>query len=198
LSGFDLPIHSNIQYGVKGTLVLEEASVIAVVRAGNIDAFADVVDQYQTPIQRYLYRLTGDYELARDLTQDTFIKAYKNILKTNSELALKAWLYRIATNNAWQYYRRKRLISFVPSSGSKKVATTDDFTNEVDQHIEIEKALLKLPQKHRTCLVLHFVEGFKYREIAGFLGISEEAVRKRVARGSQQFRKLYSVRGGVR
>jgi len=57
--------------------------------------------------------------------------------------------------------------------------------------LAIQDALSHVPSEQRTCLVLHFVEGFKYGEIAETLGTSEEAVRKRVARGKQAFRKLY-------
>jgi RNA polymerase sigma-70 factor (ECF subfamily) len=178
---------------------LEEASVIALVRAGNADAFADIVENYQAPIQRYLYRMTGDYELARDLAQDTFIQAYKGILKTNTELSFKAWLYRIATNNALQCHRRKRLVSFLPISTIRKTETpAGDCVKETDQNMAIEEAMRKVPRDQRVCMILHFVEGFKYREIAETLGISEEAVRKRVARGSQEFRRLFSSGGGVR
>ena len=92
---------------------LEESSLVAALRAGDADAFNGIVEHYQTPIFRYLFRLTGDYELARDLAQDTFLQAYKAILKTDAELHLKAWLYRIATNNALQYRRRKRLLAFI-------------------------------------------------------------------------------------
>lgn len=181
------------------TLVLEEASIIASVRAGDRDAFADVVDRYQEAIQRYLLRLTGDYELARDATQDTFIQAYKSILKTDSELSLKAWLYSIAANNARQYHRRKKVLSFVPLSGLKKHdASKVSLEEGADRNMAIEQALLRVPRKLRECLTLHFVEGFKYREIAAVLGISEEAVRKRVARGSREFRRLYGPGGGAR
>jgi RNA polymerase sigma-70 factor (ECF subfamily) len=183
----------------KGTPVLDEVAAIALVRAGNADAFAGIVEHYQAPIQRYLYRLTGDYELAKDLAQDTFVQAYKNILKTDSELSLRAWLYRIAENNAKQHFRRKKMISFLPfSSPEKEESIPGGRAEETEQSMAIEEALLKIPQKQRTCLVLHFVEGFKYREIAEILEISEEAVRKRVARGSREFRKLYSAGGGVR
>ena len=61
----------------------------------------------------------------------------------------------------------------------------------------IQEVLNKIPGKFRVCMVLHFVEGFKYKEIAETIGISEEAVRKRVARGSDEFRKLYGGRGGL-
>ena len=76
---------------------MEEAQVIDMVRAGEVDAFAEIVEHYQAPILRYLYRLTGDYQMAQDLAQDTFLQAYKGILKTKADLSLKAWLYRIAT-----------------------------------------------------------------------------------------------------
>jgi RNA polymerase sigma-70 factor (ECF subfamily) len=182
--------------GMERTLVLDEIATIALVRSGNTDAFAGIVEKYQAPIQRYLYRLTGDYELARDLTQDTFIQAYKSILKTDSELSLRAWLYRIAVNNALQHHRRKKLVSFIPLKKAEKIDSAHP--DEKDRDMAIEEALLKVPEKLRVCIMLHFVEGFKYREIAEILGISEEAVRKRVARGSQKFRKLYSAGGGVR
>lgn len=175
---------------------MEEALVIALVRAGDTDAFAEIVECYQAPIQRYLFRLTGDYELARDLAQDTFIQAYKGILKTNSELSFRAWLYRIATNNAWQHRRRKKLISFIPFNDHLETNTpaNDIKTDSMDEKIAIQEALNKVPEDQRTCLVLHLVEGFKYREIAETMEISEDAVRMRVARGKAAFQMVY--RGG--
>lgn len=178
---------------------MDEAAIVSLVRAGNTDAFAEIVEQYQAPIQRYLYRLTGDHELAKDLAQDTFIQAYKNILKTDSELSFRAWLYRIAMNNALQSHRRKKLISFIPFSGLRTSETAGGGrVDEADRKISIEEALLKVSQQNRVCMVLHFVEGFKYREISEILGISEEAVRKRVFRGSQEFKQFFSIGGGVR
>lgn len=172
---------------------MDEAQVIALIRTGDTDAFAEIIEQYQAPIIRYLYRLTGDYEVAQDLAQDTFLQAYKGILKTKSELSFKAWLYRIATNNALQLRRRKRLLSFIPfaNSGKSDISTIEASSDCVEERIMIKEALLKVPGEQRTCMVLHFVEGLKYREIAEILGISEDAVRKRVARGSQEFRKAY-------
>ena len=172
--------------------MIEEAKVIDSVRAGDVDTFAEIIDHYQMPIIRYLYRLTGDYEMARDLAQDTFLQAYKGILKTSAELSFKAWLYRIATNNALQHRRRKKLLSFIPltSRGEdfQAALSHEDFPEE---NVAVLEALLRIPEEQRTCLVLHFVEGFKYREIADALGCTEEAVRKRVARGKQVFRNVY-------
>jgi RNA polymerase sigma-70 factor (ECF subfamily) len=61
---------------------MDEVAVIGMIRDGTPDAFSVIVDHYQDQIFRYLYRLTGEYQLAQDLTQDTFVKAYEEILKT--------------------------------------------------------------------------------------------------------------------
>ncbi|MFO8010239.1 MAG: RNA polymerase sigma factor [Dehalococcoidia bacterium] len=180
--------------------MVDEALIIALIREGNVDAFGEIVDHYQALIVRYLYRLTGDFTVAQDLTQDTFFQAYRSLSDFNSHISFKAWLYRIATNNARQFYRRKRRISFIPFTdyGREDILLDDTIpvTERVEQQIAIEESLLLVPYDQRKCLVLHFVEGFKYREIAQIEGISEEAVRKRVARGSQKFRKTYQEMPG--
>jgi RNA polymerase sigma factor (sigma-70 family) len=176
---------------------LEEAYVISQVRAGKADAFAEIVTHYEVPILRYLYRLTGDHEVAQDLTQDTFIKAYKGILKTKNDISFRAWLYRIATNNALQFRRRKRLLSFIPFTRSEEmnIPSAEDSAVRTDDRMIIEEVLLKVPQEQRICMVLHFVEGLKYREVAEIVGISEDAVRMRVARGRHAFLKIYNEKG---
>jgi RNA polymerase sigma-70 factor, ECF subfamily len=177
-------------------LLLDEAAAVALVRDGNAEAFSDIVEHYHVPIHRYLYRLTGDYDLTQDLVQDTFIRAYENLIKTNSELSLRAWLYKIAENNARQHYRRKKLVSFIHfSSTDSDHITAGNRADETNRSLAIKEALLKVPYKNRVCIVLHFIEGFKYREIAETLGISKEAVRKRVTRGSLEFRRHYSGEG---
>ncbi len=176
---------------------MEEASIIELVRAGEADAFAEIIGKYQFPIIRYLYRLTGDHEMARDLAQDTFIQAYKGILKTDAEISFRAWLYRIATNNAFQHRRRKKTLSFIPFNLNKHdIPSARDHADCTAEILAINEALLKVPEDQRTCLVLHFVEGFKYREIAETLDCSEEAVRKRVTRGKKMFISLYREGGG--
>lgn len=178
--------------------MLNEAQVIAQVRTGRTDAFGEIVDHYQTPIIRYLLRLTGSHEVAEDLAQDTFLRAYQSILKTDSELSLKAWLYKIATNNVRQYHRRRRLLSFIPliEGGASDAAAMKAPSGGMDEKIAIQEALLKVPRERRECLVLHYVEGLRYRDIADIVGASEEAVRKRVARGSKRFREAYGPRPG--
>lgn len=172
---------------------MDDTKAIASVRAGTADAFNEIVERYQQAIIRYLYRLTGDIDVAQDLAQDTFINAYRSIVKTDAELSLKAWLYRIATNTARQYRRRNKLFSFIPfgKSDQSDIVAPRQSMERVDERLDIEDALLRVPQDQRVCIVLHYVEGLRYREIGDILSISEEAVRKRVARGSREFREAY-------
>ena len=175
---------------------MDEVTAVALVRQGNANAFGHIIGQYHAPIFRYLYHLTGDFELTRGLAQDTFIQAYENMKKTDSGISLKPWLYTIAENNVRRHYRRKKLVTFLhfSDSGSDTVSS-GDWTGKTDRSLAIREAMLKVPYKNRVCMVLHFIEGFKYREIAAMLGISKEAVRKRVTRGSLEFRDHYSGKG---
>jgi len=68
----------------------DEAQMINLIRSGDTDAFTGIVERYQGPIIRYLHRLTGEYEVALDLAQDTFVRAYQGILKTDTKLSLQA------------------------------------------------------------------------------------------------------------
>ncbi len=181
---------------MKGIRLLDSVQVITQaieqVREGKSGAFAEIVEHYQSAIVRYLYRMTGDYETAKDLAQDTFVDAYRGIFKTDSDLSFKAWLYRIATNNALQHNRRRKIVSFISFSDlSEDSPLLKDSCEHSENNVFIRQTLAKIPYDQRICMVLHYIEGFRYREIADILGITKEAVSKRVARGSKQFQVLY-------
>ncbi len=173
--------------------MLEDSRTVTLVKNGDADSFADIIGRYQAPIFRYLYRLTGNYDLALDLRQDTFIQAYKGIRKTDITVSFKSWLYRIATNCALQHLRRKRRILFLPLKEEDTEQHEEDRSGSLDEQMVVRDVLARIPAEQRVCLVLHHVEGLKYREIGEVLGISEEAVRKRVSRGSLEFRRLYTA-----
>jgi len=178
--------------------VVDEALLIQTIRAGNENAFTTVVERYQAPIARYLCRLVGERSLAEDLTQETFVKAYVAILRTNSELALRPWLYQIATNEAKMHFRRRKLIRFLPFLAERHDSPTPPADSSVGERDLVRQVLAQLPEETAALLLLYLVEGFKQHEIGAILGISADAVRKRVARGSEQFRKLYTqLEGGT-
>jgi len=174
----------------------ENVETLARFHEGDMEAFAGIMRQFQSPIIHYLYHLTGDSETARDLAQDTFLQAFKGLPKTTGNLPLKNWLYRIATNNAIGYHRRKAILSFIPWEDNRRPHIEGDTLEQVAEAADVRAALLQLPAKLRICLVLHLIDGFKHREIAYMLGISEDAVRKRVTRAMETFRQIYPSPGG--
>jgi RNA polymerase sigma-70 factor (ECF subfamily) len=178
-------------------MVIDDTLAMGMVRSGTEDAFASIIERYQMPIFRYLYRLTSNYQLAQDLTQDTFVQAYESILKTKAELQLKAWLYKIATNNAYKHFRRKRLVFFIDLDSSEDIPSLSekDDPETIGDRVAMQEALNLVPLNERCCIVLHIVDGLKYKEIAETLGISEDAVRMRVARGKQIIRKHLEIGG---
>src|SRR5438270_12953986 len=90
-----------------------DVQVVESLRARDAQAFRSLIERLQQPIIGYLHRLVGDREVALDLAQDTLLQVYKEIGKTSTDLALDAWIYRIATNYGLQYLNRKRLRNFI-------------------------------------------------------------------------------------
>ena len=173
--------------------VHDEAMLLNAIRAGSENAFAVVVERYQGRIARYLRRLINDKTTAEDLTQETFLSAYAAIRKTDSALALGPWLYKIATNHAYMHFRRQKLRRFLPFLDHPRHGTAPPADSGLDEQDQVRRALAKVPPDYATCLMLHMVEGFKHHEVGAILGISAEAARKRVARGSEMFRRAYAA-----
>jgi len=170
--------------------------IIARAQKGDCVAFAELFELFNRPICTYLTRMVGNDELARDLAQETFLKAWKNLPRLHGELHFRAWLYRIATNVAYSHQRRARLIRWLPWSKDDEeaghvelsVAGPEESVGEAEL---VQQALACLTPQYKACLLLQIVEGFSQREVAEMLGISEKSVGANVCRGREQFRQLY-------
>ena len=174
------------------TLVMEKPQTMDLLRCGDSKAWQNLVLEYQAPLSRYLYNMVRDEELARDLTQDTFLEAYQRIPNTQGEIKLKSWLYRIATNNAIDVLRRRKLVSWLPWTVETPIPKEPrSFEDDLSQRESVRDALNRLPEKYRTILLLHDYQGFRCHEIGEMLNISLDAAKKRLARGREMFRDVY-------
>jgi RNA polymerase sigma-70 factor (ECF subfamily) len=154
-------------------------------------AFDEVVERYQVPLRRFLYGLVQDYELAADLSQETFLSAYRALPRLEGELNLDAWLYTIALNHARGALRRRRILRWVPFvNASHDRAGGTDLASSVAMRDELHQILERLPVDQRACLLLH-ADGFRYAEIARILGCSLGAVKLRIFRGRERCLELY-------
>jgi RNA polymerase sigma-70 factor (ECF subfamily) len=168
-----------------------DARLVARIRAGDDDAFEALVGQYQAPLFRYLRGFVGDAEHARDLVQDTFLRAYRSLGSLEDAGLLRSWLYRIAHNLACSALRRRRLISWLPLLPTHHSSPSPD--RSAIESARVEEALSGIPIEQRAPLLLHLVAGFSYAEIATLLQVTEGAVRMRISRGRAAFRTSYGA-----
>ena len=177
--------------------MVDDATVARAV-AGDADSFRIIVECYEPRIFRFLYGLVRDRELARDLTQETFLSAYSAIGRTGTGLKLAAWLYTIARNHAMSELRRRRLVPWVPlhkprndDEPMEKLTHQDGLAAD-DRALArqaMHDLLAKVDAESRTLLLLT-AEGFTYREIGQMTHLSEAAVRQRVFRARERLRVL--------
>jgi len=155
-------------------------------------AIAQLYDHYQRPILAHLIRLLGHRETAEDLCQETFVKAMRGWPQCDPPANVSAWLYRIATNTAYDHLRRQRRIRFTPLEGAEGApGAVGPLDSRLDEREPVQRALERLPQRYQTTLVLHACAGHTTREIAAALGCTDNAVKTRLFRARARFRKEY-------
>lgn len=169
-------------------------------------AFETLVKERSGEIYGLLYRLTENAEEARDLTQETFLRAFQSIGQFRGESDLRTWIYRIAINqarNRWRWWRRRHRDSTVSIDATETpgnaalIAQLSSGRSSDPEHGAIahereralRKALSSLKRVYREAVVLRDIEGFAYEEIATALDISVGTVKSRLARGRQELRR---------
>ncbi|HWV23413.1 MAG TPA: RNA polymerase sigma factor [Thermomicrobiales bacterium] len=171
---------------------LDDRNLVERARAGDDTAFAVLFEQFHAPILNYLHRMVSDRALAEDLTQDTFVKAYKALPRTQPDLQFKAWLYRIATNTALSHLRRGKIVKFLPFLGDRE--TNDERVDRtVTRQTDIESVLNQLPKHYAAVLLLRHYQGLSLAETAEALEITENAAKLRLFRARKAFAKIYGV-----
>jgi len=157
--------------------------------------FDDLVDRYERRIFNLILRIVGDYDEAADLTQDTFLAAYKAFDGFRSQAAPYTWLYRIAINVCKNRFREKKKWQEVEiESADEAVSIPESATPEaVLQQKElkglIEDAILRLPEDYRIVVVLKEMHSLTYKEIAETTDTSEDVVKTRLARARNMLRQ---------
>ncbi len=148
--------------------------------------------QYEAPICAYLTRLTGDLGRAQELTQETFLRAYRALLKGQRWDNPRAWLYQVASRLATDDYRRRKLLQWLPLwSTDGATPQGESLETQTAERLAVRAALETLPPKYRVPLVLYVYEGLKVAQVAEVLGLSSSAVKMRLSRAREKFRQAY-------
>lgn len=166
---------------------------------GIVEAFQELYSLYGKKILNYIYRMTGSREEAEDLTQDTFIQAYKNIQALKDRSKFQSWLFRIAQNNVYQRYRGKKPIlesldqeESPELSDVQKMAAPSKSPEEslLSDELEdlIREVIQELPEKYREVFVLSAIQKLSYQEISEIVGRSLASVKSDIHRARVEVR----------
>lgn len=166
------------------------------VRLEGANALAAFFEQYSVRITTYLTRMVGDRYQAEDLTQETFLKAYRALTDGRVIERPLPWLYTIATNTALSTLRRRRLLTFLSLQPHYNCADSAGDPESYAEREPVLSALGALSPDQRAVLLLCLHEGLSYQEAGEALGVSSEVIKGRVFRARQAFIKSYRKSAG--
>ncbi len=185
----------------------EEQDLIAELKAGSESAFALLLAQYSHPIYSLIARSLSDPADAADVTQEVFVKVFRNISSFHGEASLRTWIYRIALHEAsnqrrwWSRHKRQELTIDAQHENDEgetfcladALAARDASPYECAARAELGErvvaALRTLPEAFREVVVLREIEGFGYEEIAEMLDVNLGTVKSRLTRGRAALRE---------
>lgn len=169
-------------------------------KEGDDDAFAQLYTIYQHQICAFCYHLMGDHDVADDLTQDTFVKAYRAIARTGNKLNILTWLYRIALNTCLDALRRQQRLRMLPWEGPKhdqlllagRLDEPDHAADVAEDVLAVQRTLDRMGPRNRLGLVLREYEDLSCTEIGEVLGMSRSATKSMLFRARAEFRAVYA------
>jgi len=181
-------------------------------QTGDVEAFGEIFTQTNKRIYNFLLHLSSDKELAADLTQETFIRAFKALKSLKSSDAFVSWLRRIALNLYRDEMKKPRLhtesITENPSEDGEDENVVkqipDETTNPeriaTDKELQnvVREAISTLPEIHRTAVIMHHIEGMEVNEIAKTLKVRKGTVMSRLARARETLRRKLAFYVGDR
>ena len=174
--------------------LIDEHELVLRAQGGDQVAFEMLYERYNDRICRYLTRLVGDDGVGCELAQEVFLKAWEALLSLRDASRFAGWLYRIATNRAYNYQQHAKLLHMIPWEEHRLGAETPIMAGPEQQVEETEllkMALARVSTTYRPCLILYVVEEFSQRQIAELLQIKESSVGKYVSRGKEELRQIY-------
>ncbi|MES2393458.1 MAG: sigma-70 family RNA polymerase sigma factor [Acidobacteriota bacterium] len=185
----------------------DEQTLVEELKAGSEQAFALLIAQYSHPVYSLIARSLRDPADAADVTQEVFVKVFRNISGFHGDASLRTWIYRIALHEAsnqrrwWSRHKKQEMYLDAPHENDEgesfcladALAAGDaspfDCAAQEEIRVRVEAALKELPEAFRTVVVLREIEGFGYEEIAEMLNVNLGTVKSRLTRGRAALRE---------
>jgi RNA polymerase sigma-70 factor (ECF subfamily) len=163
---------------------VEDTDLIRQAARGSVESFNLLVSRWEKRVYNYLLRITSNREDALDLTQDVFLKAYQNLRKLDDQSRFAPWLYRIAHNEAYSMFRKRRPETDVeelePEATGMKVTIGGSGVFPVELSLAVTTALDRLNPEQREAVVLKIYQGFKFEEMAEILSCPVSTIKSRL------------------
>ena len=163
---------------------VEDADLIRQATRGNVESFNLLVSRWEKRVYNYLLRITANREDALDLTQDAFLKAYQNLRKLDDPGRFAPWLYRIAHNEAYSMFRKRKPQSDVddiePEATETKITVGGSSVFPIELSLAVASALDRLSTDQREAVVLKIYQGFKFEEMAEILSCPVSTIKSRL------------------
>jgi RNA polymerase sigma-70 factor, ECF subfamily len=158
------------------------------------EGMENIVKQYLKSVYNYIYRMTKDKNMTEDVVQETFVKVWKNLEKIDPKKNLKKWIFTIARNTTFDYFRKNKNISF---SDEENIADLEPLPDEIFERKELskelEKALSQIRPDFREIIFLHYVEDLTFAEISEIVGKPLNTVKSWHLRGLHQIRAIIRI-----
>ena len=181
----------------------DDAQLVSESISEKSESFEELVHRYTQPIYNFAYRLTGNVQSAEDITQETFVKVWKNLKKYDPSQSFRAWIFTIARNTSTDLMRKKKSIPFSNLSNDENGAFEDTISdsellpNELISKMEnakvLEKLLSSLPPDYQTVLLLYYQEGLTFDEIGEVLHKPLNTVKSWHRRALLKLREMISA-----
>ena len=163
---------------------VEDADLIRQAARGSVEAYNLLVSRWEKRVYNYLLRITANREDALDLTQDVFLKAYQNLRKLDDPGRFAPWLYRIAHNEAYSMFRKRRPETDVdeiePEGTGTGINVGGSSVFPIELSMAVSTALDRLSPDHREAVVLKIYQGFKFEEMAEILACPVSTIKSRL------------------
>ena len=180
----------------KKTEELSDNELIQIIRKEDGERYAEIIKRYDGKLFAYLYKLVNSREEARDILQNVFIKAFRNLKNYDTKRKFSSWIYRIAHNEGVNYIKRKSLKKFIPwesalaSKDQLDMSTSKEDMEKVwerkENKKEMDEALKKLPLKYRQVIELRYYQDKSYEEISQILKKSVNTVGTLISRAKKK------------
>jgi RNA polymerase sigma-70 factor, ECF subfamily len=181
-------------------MAVTDEELVARVVAGDTDSFNQLILRWERPIYALAYRQLGREEDARDVSQDTFLRAFRALPGFKGQAKFSSWLYRITLNLCRDWMRRQRRAPFVAtpegvelgdlaSSETTATESIEDLLTRKDLGRHVARAMLRLPDEQRSAILLKEYHGLTFQEIADLQGCPLSTVKTRLYQGLSVLRR---------